>query len=206
MKIAFLGDSLTEGWPGQSFFSRLDGLLLYDELLNYGHAGDTISALVARLRVQRPAPADLAVMWIGTNDAFLGGWDLPPLDASPLTQEASFGAWRPSSPGLAFEDALDLACDCAPLVVCVPPILPDPFEPGGITTRIAELASMEAAAVAARGERAMLFDLADAFSTARAETGHAIFTIDGVHLSDHGADVVADAFARLLPSLAEGRS
>ncbi|HMK92645.1 MAG TPA: hypothetical protein VK576_06570, partial [Thermoleophilia bacterium] len=126
--------------------------------------------------------------------------------ASPLSQEAGFGAWRPSSPRVAFDDALDLACDCAPLVVCVPPILPDPFEPGGITTRISELAAMEAAAVAARGERALLFDLADAFATVRAETGHAIFTIDGVHLSARGADVVADAFAGLLPGLVEGRS
>ena len=200
MKIVFLGDSLTEGWPGQSFFSRLSSLLPDDNLLNYGRAGDTIAAMLARLKAQRPERADLAVLWIGTNDAFLGGWDLPPLDSSPLTNEASFGAWRPSSPERAYEQALDLALACAPAVVCVPPLLPDPFEPGGITARIAELAAMEAAAVGRRGPQARLFDLAEAFAAAHSVTGHAVFTIDGVHLSAHGADVVAHAFAALIAS------
>jgi len=203
MRIAFLGDSLTEGRPGESFLTRLRGLLPGDELLNYGRAGETIGALLARLTAERPERADLAVLWIGTNDAFLGGWDLPPLEASPLSREAGFDAWRPSSPRLSYEAVLDLALDCAPLVVCVPPILPDPFEPGGITARFSELAAMESAVAAARGERAVLFDLADAFAAARAEAGQAMFTIDGVHLSAHGADVVAAAFARSLPSLAQ---
>ena len=203
MRVAFLGDSLTEGWPGESFFSRLLLLRPADELFNHGRAGDTIPALLARLRAQPPESSDLAVLWIGTNDAFVGAWDLPPLDGPPFTGEAGFEAWRPSAPDGDYQEILDLALACAPRVVCVPPVLPDPFEPGGITARFSELAAMESAVAAARGERAVLFDLADAFAAARAEAGQAMFTIDGVHLSAHGADVVAAAFARSLPSLAQ---
>ena len=49
MRIAFLGDSLTEGRPGESFLARLRALLPGDELLNHGRAGDTVPALLARL-------------------------------------------------------------------------------------------------------------------------------------------------------------
>ena len=203
MRVAFLGDSLTEGWPGESFFSRLLLLRPADELFNHGRAGDTIPALLARLRAQPPESSDLAVLWIGTNDAFVGAWDLPPLDGPPFTGEAGFEAWRPSAPDGDYQEILDLALACAPRVVCVPPVLPDPFEPGGITARLDELRAMVAAAVTGRGDRALLFDLADAFSAARAETGHAVFTVDGVHLSARGADVVAAAFALLLGALGD---
>jgi lysophospholipase L1-like esterase len=77
MRIAFLGDSLTEGRPGESFLTRLRRLLPGHELLNYGRAGDTIPALLWRMEHTRLEPVDLAFVWIGTNDAFLGAWDLP---------------------------------------------------------------------------------------------------------------------------------
>jgi len=222
MRIAFLGDSLTEGRPGESFFVRLQARLPGDELLNFGRAGDTVPGLRARLE-RSPTrsslgPLDLAVVWIGTNDAFLGDWYLPELDdryphepgdgatVGP-DRQASAGLGLPASDPLrtAYDRILDLALDSAPLAVCVPPVLPDPFEPDGVSERVAEIGAMVADAVAARGARARLFDLSAAFAAARHGPGPG-FTIDGVHLSARGADVVATAFHTLIERVRGKRS
>jgi lysophospholipase L1-like esterase len=86
----------------------------------------------------------------------------------------------------------------------VPPVLPDPFEEGGFTRRAEEISAMIAAAVESRGARARLFDLRAPFSHAAGDDPHAPFTIDGVHLSARGADVVAAAFATLIDTLHAG--
>ncbi len=210
MRIAFLGDSLTEGRPGESFFVRLRALLPGDELLNYGRAGDTVPALLARLERTVLEPVDLAVVWIGVNDAFLGDWYLPELDGPGAGGGAgdlglgggaggADGPARPAADPLRsiYDRVLDLALGRAPLAACVPPLLPDPFEPDGVAERVAGIAAMVAAAAADRGPRARLFDLAPAFAAAAAQPGPG-FTIDGVHLSARGADVVAAAFCRLI--------
>jgi len=214
MRIAFLGDSLTEGRPGESFLVRLVPLLPGDELVNHGRAGDTIPGLLARLETGELAAADLAVVWIGTNDAFLGDWYLPPLfgaDDDPGTGNAheagpggTAGAGGVTAGDRAaralrplYDRILELTLSHAPRVVCVPPVLPDPFEEGGIADRVAGIGAMVAAAAAARGPRARLFELAAAFATV-AGGRRPRFTLDGVHLNVHGADVVATAFGELI--------
>jgi lysophospholipase L1-like esterase len=208
MRIAFLGDSLTEGRPGESFLARLRVLLPGDELLNHGRAGDTVPALLARLEHTALEPVDLDVLWIGVNDAFLGDWYLPPLDdlasggavaagdvSGPAAGDVSGPAAHPLRP--LYDRILDLALAHSPLAVCVPPVLPDPFDEGGISERVAGIGAMVAAAAAARGPRARLFDLAPAFAAAAAHASPG-FTIDGVHLGARGADVVAAAFRDLI--------
>ena len=49
MQIAFLGDSLTEGWPGAAYFPLLQRRLPQHELLNLGRAGDTVVDLLRRV-------------------------------------------------------------------------------------------------------------------------------------------------------------
>ena len=204
MRIAFLGDSLTEGRPGESFLARLRVLLPGDELLNHGRAGDTVPALLARLEHTALEPVDLDVLWIGVNDAFLGDWYLPPLDdlasggGAVAAGEVSGPAAHPLRP--LYDRILDLALAHSPLAVCVPPVLPDPFDEGGISERVARIGAMVAAAAATRGPRARLFDLAPAFGAAAALASPG-FTIDGVHLSARGADVVADAFRDLIATV-----
>jgi len=235
MRIAFLGDSLTEGRPGESFFVRLQARLPGDELLNHGRAGDTVPGLRARLERSPLGPLDLAVVWIGTNDAFLGDWYLPELgDAWGLGETSELDVPREPEPGVPselnegsapgtaaadsaprrpandrlrapFDRILDLALEHAPLAVCVPPVLPDPFEPDGVTERVAGIGMMIADAVAARGPKARIFDLAPAFEAARRGPGPG-FTIDGVHLSARGADVVAAAFFGLIETVRSARS
>ena len=219
MRIAFLGDSLTEGRPGESYLSRLRRLLPGDELRNGGRAGDTVPALLARIEHTGLEPADLAVVWIGVNDAFLGDWYLPELDGllQPHAEPASGGLGGRDDPDEngwdgagatghrlrpVYDRILDLVLSRTPLAVCVPPVLPDPFGEDGVAERVATLAAMIAGAAAARGERARVFDLRPAFTQARRDAaGVAGFTIDGVHLSARGADVVAAAFCDLIAEL-----
>ena len=229
MRIAFLGDSLTEGSPGASFLRRLARLLPGDELLNLGRAGDTVPSLLARLRAGGVPAADAAVVWIGTNDAFLGDWYLPPLDGdlaawdtapglgpeeAALGHEEASGERRPDGAGAAgpagydahrlrpvYDALLDLALAAAPLVACVPPVLADPFA-GEVAERVAGIGAMVAAAAAARAPRTLVFDLAPAFAAAAGLAGGG-FTIDGVHFSARGADVVAAAVRDLVERLRE---
>jgi lysophospholipase L1-like esterase len=226
VRVSFLGDSLTEGRPGESFLRRLERLLPDDELLDLGRAGDTVPSLLARLRAGGVPAADAAVLWIGTNDAFLGDWYLPPLvdAAEPWTTGAPPDDEAAGAPPLdagdpdavdagggagaydarrlrpAYDALLDLALDASPLVVCVPPLLPDPFE-GAVAQRVAAIAATVATAAAARAPQALVCDLAPAFAAAGGGSAGGAFTIDGVHLSARGADVVAAAFRALIDRL-----
>ncbi|MFN2107743.1 MAG: SGNH/GDSL hydrolase family protein [Candidatus Promineifilaceae bacterium] len=72
MKIAFFGDSLTEGRPGASYFALLPALLPGDELFNYGRGGDAVGDAVERMNALPPnSQFDLAFLWIGTNDVLM---------------------------------------------------------------------------------------------------------------------------------------
>ena len=75
MQIAFLGDSLTEGWPGAAYFPLLQERLPRHELLNLGRAGDTVVDLLRRVTHRGLDPVDLAFIWVGVNDAVMGAWD-----------------------------------------------------------------------------------------------------------------------------------
>ena len=207
MRIAFLGDSLTEGRPGESFLDRLRPRLPDDVLQNHGRAGDTIPGLLARLDAGELGAAELAVVWIGTNDALLGEWYLPPLPEADEAGAPSAGtdpSPAPDATGIRlrplYERILDLTLARASLAVCVPPVLPDPFEQGGIADRVAGIGAMTAAAAAARGARAEFFDLARAFAAA-ASRGQRGFTLDGVHLNARGAEVVAAALGELIATI-----
>jgi lysophospholipase L1-like esterase len=69
MRIAFFGDSLTEGIPGVSVLRKLGMMLPEHELENFGKRGDTVISLYRRI-AQDPhqGAADTAVLWIGVND------------------------------------------------------------------------------------------------------------------------------------------
>ncbi|MEJ2664475.1 MAG: hypothetical protein P8107_10610, partial [Spirochaetia bacterium] len=65
--IAFFGDSLTEGFPGVSFFKLLKEKLPGHILKNFGKGGDTVIGLYRRIRkLNIAAPFDISFLWIGT--------------------------------------------------------------------------------------------------------------------------------------------
>ena len=73
LKIAFFGDSLTEGQVGASYFDLLRQKLPQHVMFNYGRGGDTVISLYRRLLQSDTidAPMDLGFLWIGVNDVLV---------------------------------------------------------------------------------------------------------------------------------------
>jgi lysophospholipase L1-like esterase len=88
----------------------------------------------------------------------------------------------------------------APAVVCVRPLVLE--ADGSAWTAHADALGDALARVADGTPSARVLDLRPAFAQA-AEAGHGPFTVDGVHFTDEGASVVADAFAAVIGSLEE---
>lgn len=194
MRIAFLGDSLTEGFPGASYFRALRTRLDTEELLNLGRAGDCVADLYARVQHCGLERVDLAFVWIGTNDAAMGEWSAWAFEAfEPVS-------WATTLDHITavYGRLLAWVTERASATVCVPPVAPDRLDDAW-EGRVADVADMVSAAAARPG--ASFLDLAPWFAAARGEaalaaaSGRVSFTVDGVHLSQAGAQLVADAFA-----------
>jgi len=186
MLIAFLGDSLTEGWPGAAFFPLLERRVAQHALLNRGRAGDTVSTLLARLRREGLAPVDVAFIWVGVNDAVAEAW------GAPQPRRAQDRLARLAAD---YEALLRWTEARARRIVVVLPLVLEaegtPWE-----ERAAETAATIAAVAARRGVRRIV-DLRPDFAAA-ARQGRGPFTIDGVHFTEAGADVVAQALAAVI--------
>lgn len=71
MKIAFLGDSITEGVPGISYVDIIQNNSTGFEVVNLGKGGDTVSSLLRRLKkVKDLNTVDIFVLFIGINDVY----------------------------------------------------------------------------------------------------------------------------------------
>lgn len=79
LKMAFLGDSLTEGIVGASYFEILKKRLSRHDLFNYGKGGDTVVSLLHRLRQTDLEPGlDIGFLWVGVNDVLVKTrWSYP---------------------------------------------------------------------------------------------------------------------------------
>ena len=192
MLIAFLGDSLTEGWPGAAFFPLLDRRMTQHELLNRGRAGDTVADLLSRVRCEGLETVDAAFIWVGANDAVIGAWDA----AGP----GSGWSWPERLMRLAgdYEELLDWTEARAALVVVVRPLVLE--AEGSLWEVRAEEVAEAIAAIAGGRSSCRVLDLRPAFAAAAA-AGGGPFTTDGVHLTDAGAEVAASAFAVVIVGL-----
>ena len=195
MKIAFLGDSLTEGWPGAAYLPLLERLRPGDELLNHGRAGDTVNAVLLRMRSTGLQPVDLAFVWAGANDAVMSAWD--------AADEGGGWGWETRLARLRgdYEELLEWTAARAARLVCVRPLVLE--APGSVWEARADEIGDTVAAVAAAVEGATSLDLRPAF-TAAAGRGEGPFTTDGVHFTDAGAAVVAEAFASAIDDIDRG--
>jgi len=192
MRIAFLGDSLTEGWPGAAFFPLLQRRLPHHELLNRGKAGDTIADLWARMQFEGLGPVDLAVIWAGANDAVIGAWD--------ASVPGSGWSWPERLARISgdYDELLEWSEARAPRLVVVRPLILE-SEGSLWEQRAAEVGEALAGLAAARSTCREL-DLRPAFATAE-QNGEGPFTTDGVHFTDAGAEVVARAFASAIAGI-----
>jgi lysophospholipase L1-like esterase len=197
MEIAFLGDSLTEGWPGAAFFPLLQQRLPQHGLLNLGRAGDTVSDLLRRVTHRGLDPADLAFIWVGVNDAVMDAWD--------AVGDGVGNAWgwaeRLARIRDDYEKLLRWTGARSSLTVCVRPLV---LETDGSIwrERADELGDLVAALAAAR-KGARVLDLRPAFIAA-GDAGGGPFTTDGVHFTDAGALVVAASFAETIDEIDRG--
>ena len=192
MLIVFLGDSLTEGWPGAAYFPLLDRRLSRHGLLNRGRAGDTVADLLSRMRHEGLELVDCAFIWVGANDAVMGAWD--------ASEAGSGWSWPERLTRLAgdYEELLEWTEARAPLIVVVRPLVLE-AEGSVWEDRAAEVAEA-ITRIASSRESCRVLDLRPSFAAA-AEDGDGPFTTDGVHFTDAGAEVVAQAFAAVIVEL-----
>ena len=194
MQIAFLGDSLTEGWPGAAYFPVLQERLPQHELLNLGRAGDTVADLLRRVTHRGLDPVDLAFIWVGVNDAVMGAWDA-------IADGAGSGwnwAERLARVRGDYQTLVEWTAARASRIVGVRPIVLE--ADGSVWQEHAdELGDVIAELVDARsGARAL--DLRPAFGAAK-DAGGGPFTADGVHFTGAGAAVVAASFAAVIAEI-----
>jgi len=192
MRIAFLGDSLTEGWPGAAYFPLLQRRLPQHELLNRGKAGDTIADLWARMQLEGLGPVDLAVIWVGANDAVIGAWD--------ASVPGSGWSWPERLARLAgdYDELLEWTEARAPRLVVVRPLILE--AEGSLWEERAAAVGEALAGLAAARSTCRELDLRPAFAAA-ARSGEGPFTTDGVHFTDAGAEVVARALASAIGAI-----
>jgi lysophospholipase L1-like esterase len=177
MKVLFFGDSLTEGTVGVGFIPFLEELLPGNEYVNLGVNGDTIAGL--RRRAERLAPAargEAAIVWIGTNDVMM------------------YPDWTDNSSAAEEDYRLLLRTVAARVrvVFAVPPLIAGPefaemydYSLGRATEMVRRL-SQEA------GRRYV--DIQSSFAGRPGRE----FTIDGAHLNDAGARLVAEVLSEYL--------
>jgi lysophospholipase L1-like esterase len=188
MRIALLGDSLTEGWPGAAYFPLLERLRPHDQFLNRGRAGDTVGDLLVRMRRAGLEAVDVAFIWVGANDAGIGAWD--------ESEPGSGWSWNERLARLRgdYEEVLEWTAARAAVTVCVGPII---LDGGGSAWEKYALEIGHVVAELARLHGCRFVDLKPSFDAAR-ERREGPFTIDGVHFTDAGARVVVAAVAAVV--------
>jgi len=179
VKVLCLGDSLTEGTVGVGFIPFLAELLPGNTYVNLGENGDTIAGL--RHRAERMQQhGDVAIVWIGTNDILM------------------YPAWDEHADAAAedYETILRLAAARADRVLAVPPLLADPTlarehpRSYGAATDLVRVLCVSSPCPSV-SVRVTFVDIQAAF----ARFPGTEFTIDGAHLNNAGARLVAEVLA-----------
>ena len=223
MKIAFFGDSLTEGIPGVACFDILREKLREHELYNYGRGGDTVLSLYRRIqRLRLPAPFDIAFLWVGTNDILV---HISP--AYPVVKTLINQPWTRSEKEFAdcYHSAVEFLGRKARRVCTVSPLFIGEDLANDWNLRLERLCGI-IADLSVERERTDYIDLREVFRPkldkleisayvpgsvatlgldvlaskdpkqidARSAERGLHFTMDGVHLNSAGAEIVAEVF------------
>jgi lysophospholipase L1-like esterase len=233
MKIAFIGDSLTSGIPGSSYFAILRERLPSHMLVNLGKGNDTAISLYHRIaRRLGNEQFDLAFLWVGVND--VGG------EGSWLFQVANVLRRQPRVKNLDefrtyYQRMLDLLCRHTRSVIAVAPLLKGE-EIDNEWNRQIDVLARAIKTLTARYGHAEYLDLRptfyhkladkqssnhlpgsplhvgwdilalrnDAQVDAKAAQRGLHLTLDGVHLNSAGAALVSEAFLEIIESKQSG--
>jgi len=223
MRIAFFGDSLTEGFPGVAFFDILKMQLPNYELMNYGKGGDTVISLYQRIKhTHLDQYNDIAFHWVGTNDVFVKISGAFPVFKTLVNQP-----WARKNEEFEryYRLILDILCQHANTVITVSPLFMgedinnrwnrELEELSRIIKRVSDsYANVEylnlrkiifpklkdrkpseylPSSLARIALDSMLLKQKEQIDKKSVER-NLLFTIDGVHLNSIGAEIVADAF------------
>jgi lysophospholipase L1-like esterase len=232
LKIAFLGDSLTEGFSGAAYLDILGLRLPQHHLFNYGKGGDTVKSLFHRLRkTTLEAPFDITFLWVGVNDVLV---HVSPL--YPMVKRLRRQPWAENMEGF-LEDyglLLDHMTPKTRQLFTVSPLmigedLTNPWNVrlGELSERIGDLSrnfsgvtyinlrerfvslleGKDTAPFIPKSPQRMVLDMlglkrSQNINDASQRRG-LHFTIDGVHLNSAGASVVADVFQEKIRAFAD---
>jgi lysophospholipase L1-like esterase len=177
MTVLCLGDSLTEGTVGVGFVPFLEELLPGNQYVNLGVNGDTIAGL--RRRAERLTQrGDVAVIWIGTNDVMLH----PDWDDNSAAEEN-------------YRSLLRAVVTRARRVSTLPPLVAEAeyakmYEYSlGRATEMVKRLSEEAGC--------RYLDIQASFARRQGRQ----FTVDGAHLNQAGARLVAEVLSEHLRAI-----
>jgi lysophospholipase L1-like esterase len=223
MRIAFVGDSLTEGRPGSSYFAILQERLAGHTLINLGKGNDTVVSLHRRLaKLRCGEPFDMVFLWIGVNDVS-GGSPWPFQVVNTLLRQPCAKNLREFQ--ACYRATLDLLCRNARRVIAVPPLLKGE-DTGNPWNRDLAVLARTIEETVSHYEQVEYLDLRPIFAQKLADklisayvprsvirvaldaltlTGKEQvdrkaterglhFTLDGIHLNSAGAGLVAEAF------------
>jgi lysophospholipase L1-like esterase len=226
-RIAFFGDSLTEGFPGVAYFDILEKALPDHELLNYGKGGDTVISIYRRtLDLQLDKPSDIAFLWIGTNDVFAKiSWFYP------ILKTLSKQPWAANHAEFErqYHLLLKYLCRFATRVITVPPVFmgedlhnkwnKEMGKLSGIIKKVsnsydtvefldlgkifyAKLEGKPLSNYLPKSAARVIMDVLllqedDQIDRKSRERG-LHYTLDGVHLNSKGAEIVAEAFLEII--------
>jgi lysophospholipase L1-like esterase len=226
MKIALIGDSLTKGIPGSSYFAILRKKLPQHQLINLGRGNDTVISLYRRLAQLRfgSEPLDLAFLWVGVNDVSQGG--------SWIFRAGNALRQQPRSKSLAefqayYQKTLALLCRHARRVIAVAPLIKGETIDNAWNRQIdilaniierltthykpveyldlrpafyARLADKQTSGYLQENPLRIALDILTLWSDAQVDKKAAErglhLTLDGVHLNSAGAEIVADVFSK----------
>lgn len=227
MKIAFFGDSITEGFPGASYVSILEQKLTDHNLINYGKGGDTVLSLYQRLQtLSLESPLDISVLWVGVNDVFVKtSWTFP------ILKRIRKQPWVKNHLEFktCYKELLEYIAGISSSVITISPLFIGEDLNNIWNRELNELGKI-IEEITGEFKQATFIDLQSVFSPLlkskkvspfvpksvtkllfsiffhksgrepeeQAEKRKLNFTIDGVHLNAAGAEIVADKIAKII--------
>ncbi len=216
MKLVFFGDSITRGYPGVSFFDILQKKLPKYVFINEGRDGERVFTLYQRVKkMVWKEQIDLSFLWVGINDLIFNVVDW----SSPFSEDSLREPWEEvmSSFGKYFGYLIEHLSSFSCQVFTVPPLFVGEDLDSVWNKKIEELAGF-IKEVTGSHKNAEYLNLRGYFISKLKERGNSslpakgvklkqikenvsvlsagelCFTIDGVHLNEAGAHIVADFF------------
>ena len=222
MKIALIGDSLTEGRPGVSFTNMLKEKYPDIKFVNLGKPGESVKSLYTRLKKDQLDVYDLSFLWIGVNDVYS---KLLSVQAQPVAKDLD-----------EFEEyyvkVLELIIESSKKVITVTPAIVGENSYNASNNEIKQM-NVLIESIASKYENVSFLNMQSVFFNHLSKVNPSDYmntkvmkvmmdvllykkasrvdkiskkrglhlTLDGIHLNSAGAQIVADCYATIIQDL-----